>query len=964
MRRMQIAPPCVRLTRRFIMKRTHTCVSRTIPKLIVLSLAACLLSQSQLFGALTVSPTTIDNSYVGTCDLTITGLNSAGQTVMVQEYLDNDNSGTVTSGDLLIRQFNVTDGAVSAIGGQRNRNVPGDEDGAANSQALTRVVFKGASDTGLIDGVHIFQVSPVGGGFTPFSSNLTVTQKDYGGSGISGTATQPHSFVAFLAGGFNGNFAGVTRCDAAGNYSLKLPPGSYLPLAAKPGYVFNAGALSQVAVSAGAFANQNLTLVTSSRTISGKVRDASNTANGIPGLFMHSVTDTGIVALTYTDSSGNYQIDAPAAGCDLGFEEWPVAQRGFFPVDNTEGSTTTVTGFNIDLSPVSSLIYGSLKTPTNAAVSFTEIEAMQFGGSGSTTSALTDINGNFSIGVPTGSWNLTSQPAGYLVQSQTAVVNTDGSAVLQNLVAVPVTAHLIGQVRDSSNAPVPNLQIIARDPNLSNGSEINAFATTDASGNFNLGVYGGGGTSTKTWSIQVLLTNGPTLYVSTQPHFDVQDGVDITGITYQVYNVTAHLTGQVLDETGSPIGNVSAYASNTSLNGANTGGNVDSSGNFDIPLFGGTWNLGLSNITGLGLIVQDSQAVVTDGVDQNNVIIHAHHTTTTIVGNVKDNNNQPVVGVHVTGTAIISGQSYLSSGVTDSGGNYSLAVFSENWSVAVDSNDLAGQGYAGPAPQNVFVNTTQVTQNFVVQPTGSGMTPLISVEQPLNTPVADGGSKSFGGLKFGTSASLTFTIKNPGTADLNSLVVTKDGANTPDFIVDTSGMSTTVAASGSTTFMVTFNPGGSTSSNRTAALHIASNVTGAMNPYDINLSGLGLSTTTDTDSDGLTDWAEFQYAPLGFDWQTSQPALVAILNNGANAAGLYSPSQVQALNVGTPLIQKNAGTGAFKLTIGVLKSTNLTNFQPFPLSTAGATTTINGSGNLEFNFTVPDNAAFFRLQSQ
>jgi hypothetical protein len=104
--------------------------------------------------------------------------------------------------------------------------------------------------------------------------------------------------------------------------------------------------------------------------------------------------------------------------------------------------------------------------------------------------------------------------------------------------------------------------------------------------------------------------------------------------------------------------------------------------------------------------------------------------------------------------------------------------------------------------------------------------------------------------------------------------------------------------------------------------------------------------------------------PLGFDWQVSQTALVGILNTGANAAGLYSPAQVQTLNVGTPLIQKNAGNGSFKLTIGVLKGTTLPSFQPFPLNTAGATTTINGSGNLEFQFTVPDNAAFFRLQSQ
>jgi hypothetical protein len=30
----------------------------------------------------------------------------------------------------------------------------------------------------------------------------------------------------------------------------------------------------------------------------------------------------------------------------------------------------------------------------------------------------------------------------------------------------------------------------------------------------------------------------------------------------------------------------------------------------------------------------------------------------------------------------------------------------------------------------------------------------------------------------------------------------------------------------------------------------------------------------------------------------------------------------------------------------------------------GMTTTINGEGKLEFQFTVPDNAAFFRLQAQ
>jgi hypothetical protein len=58
----------------------------------------------------------------------------------------------------------------------------------------------------------------------------------------------------------------------------------------------------------------------------------------------------------------------------------------------------------------------------------------------------------------------------------------------------------------------------------------------------------------------------------------------------------------------------------------------------------------------------------------------------------------------------------------------------------------------------------------------------------------------------------------------------------------------------------------------------------------------------DTDGDGLSDAAEFQYASLGFDWTLSQPALVNTLISkltgvlpNLNAAGFYSTSQVQAL---------------------------------------------------------------------
>lgn len=924
-------------------------------------LALTMLLQAGVFAGLVVSPTTIDNGYVGPCDLTITGLDSPGQTVLVEEYVDADGSTTITGNDVLVRQYRLTDGQVTTLGGQRNVNVPGDEDVTVNSQILMRVVFRGQPDLTQINGLHLFRVSPVGGGFTPFTASLTVTQKDYGGSGISGTTGQAGAFVVFLAGGFDGEFAGATACDGTGAYSMKLPPGSYLPLASKDGFVYNAGGASNVTVSSGSFTTgQNLTLVAGARTISGKVRDAVTPANGVPAMFMHAVSQSGFVSLTYTDANGDYQVDAPAEGCELGFDEWQVATHGYMPTSVQNGSAGNVSGLNIDLTPIPSMIYGSLKTPGDVPLPYQPVDAMQFGGA-NTSQAVTDANGNFSLGADTGSWHLNSEPPGYVVQSRTVVVNTTGSAVQQNLVAIPVTAHLTGQVRDSSNNPVPFLEIIARDPLQSGGDEINAFATTDASGNFSLGVYGGGGMTTKLWTIQVLFSsNGPPAYISTSPQFNVQDGVDITGIVYQVYNVTAHLRGQVLDETDTPVGNISAYASHTTLNGVHTGSNVDGAGNFDLSVFAGTWNLGLSNITGLGLLPQNLQITVANGADQNGLVIRALHTTATISGTVKNASNQAVPGIRVYGTVVHGGQTYNTSSTTDGSGFYSLPVFSETWTVSLNSTDLAGQGFQPASNQNVFANTGNVTQNFVVQTTG-GMAPEIAVEQPAGSGLADGGSKSFGNLPAGGSSNLVFTIKNLGTADLTGLLVTKDGANASDFTVDTTGMASTVAPSGSTTFSVTFAPSGLVSGSRTAAIHIANNDSDE-NPFDIGVSGLILSPTTDTDSDGLNDWAEYQYAALGFDWQVTQTALVNTLNSGANAAGLYTPSQVQAMNVGTPLLQRNPVTGMFTLTIGVQKSTNLIQFDPFPMS--APQTTINGSGQIEFQFTLPGNAAFLRLSSQ
>ena len=125
----------------------------------------------------------------------------------------------------------------------------------------------------------------------------------------------------------------------------------------------------------------------------------------------------------------------------------------------------------------------------------------------------------------------------------------------------------------------------------------------------------------------------------------------------------------------------------------------------------------------------------------------------------------------------------------------------------------------------------------VPQPTVVG--PEIAVEQPLGANIADGGSKDFGSVLVGANTSLTFTIRNIGTANLTGLGITIDGADSALFSVTANPTAPVSGPSGSTTFTVRFAP--VSTGLKTAALHIASNDSNE-NPFDITITGTGSGT--------------------------------------------------------------------------------------------------------------------------
>ena len=742
----------------------------------LISVSSFLVCGNALAAGLTISPATIANDYVGAIDFTITGLDSPGQSVVIEEFYDADNNGIVSGADILLRKFVVTDGQITSIAGQRNLNIAGDEDGVVNSQILTRLNYGPGEISGRIDGRHLFRVSPSGAGFAPVTTPLVVTQKDYSGSGISGAVTvgivpQPGALVLLMTPSGGGNLVAITVADAGGNYSIKAAPGAYIVLASKSGFLANSTTAPTRTVTAGTFSiGQNVSLVTSQRTISGTLRDAVS-LNGLPGVPMEGSAQAGFISISITDGNGNYTFDAANGPWQIGVAEQNVARLGYLSLKSLESSAGNVTGFNIDLPRATSLIYGSLKTPANAPVPFVDLKGQTNGQPSLKSSAVSDANGNYSLGAAPGAWQVVTQPNGYLVQQATTVVNTIGSAVLQNLVAHPVTAHLRGQIRDNHNIPVGNVTILALDTSTlgSGGSNLGAQADADANGNFDLGVFGGGGTATKTWQLQLNQNNGPAQFVSTSPTFLVQDGVDTNGITYLVYAVTAHLRGQVQDENNSPIGNINVYAASPNNAGLLTGSSTDGTGNFDVALFAGTWNVGLSNIAGLGLIPQDYSTTVSDGVDQNGIILRARHTTATISGSLMTSNNTPLAGIGLNGSATISAATFSTSAFTDASGNYSLPVFSANWTVQPNSGSLLSLGFQSVAPQIAFVNTGTVTLNFVATAasfTGWGseyFTPTELQNSAISGPLADPDGDGVNNL-------LEYALRlNPRGSDASSL---------------------------------------------------------------------------------------------------------------------------------------------------------------------------------------------------
>lgn len=205
--------------------------------------------------------------------------------------------------------------------------------------------------------------------------------------------------------------------------------------------------------------------------------------------------------------------------------------------------------------------------------------------------------------------------------------------------------------------------------------------------------------------------------------------------------------------------------------------------------------------------------------------------------------------------------------------------------------------------------------------------PDIQVKRGSTTLTSGSSVHTFTSVQENTSGTaVSFTINNIGDAALNLSTITLTGTNADQYSLDTSGMSSTVAASGSTTFSITFSP--TSSGTKTATITIPSDDAGTPN-FTFGLSGTGNPTPVP---------------------EINVQRVTGSVNIADGSGSFDFGSQVE--NVAGSAIQfriQNLGTASLSLSGTPVVDITGTNADQFEVTVQPSSTSVASSGNTTFS---------------
>jgi len=721
----------------------------TFHLLLILACLAALARPALATVAFTLTPAAISNTYNDTITFQVTGLTNAGDTVVVQKYLDANGDGVVDAGDVLWQQFTLTDGqAGMVIDGVTNFNVPGDADGLANEQ-ITAHLYPQADFSQVIAANYLLVITSPANHFLPLTNSLLVTNFPYAqkftGTVLNNGAPVPYANVLlFPASGTSGdgpgNPIGGVVANNAGVYSLPAPAGPYLLVPFKTNYVASLAGAAGVVLSSGATLNTNLSLLATTRSISGQIVDAANTSQGLPGMLVTAAMKNGLLGISTTDSNGFFTLGVTTNQWGISLLGAGLAFHGYVgPQNKVDVNTVTgnVAGVTLALPKATALFYGNVKNNSGSPFAG-EVAIYAYDNNNGLyqTDGYTDANGNYVTAALGGlgandPWNVgvdnsSSFPNDNFSQppfDQNGGTNLlAGQAVLADFTVIPAPNLITGNVKFNGTNLV-NLTVNAYTEDTNN---YQAQATTDGSGNYTL-IVGNG-----TWNVSVNCQgNNNSLNSILDTGFQCPCGLNITisNNNSSGNNIlvspggSGQIFGYLTNSSGAGLGSVTIYLQNV-CSGQGYSAFTTGSGYYSITVPDGQYNVNVDcgglNSAGYDCLNTATVTLVSGSVQQNFTAQSSGGGSITLFGYVRDSYASPVAGVTVSAS---DGTGDHYSTTTDGNGYYGFNAGNGTWDVSVSCSGLNSLGYACVSDESTNIYQDTVELDFTAESGNSG-TPL------------------------------------------------------------------------------------------------------------------------------------------------------------------------------------------------------------------------------------------------
>ena len=327
-----------------------------------------------------------------------------GGSVTVEKFADLNNNAEIDAGEPLVHSFTVTDGQVPLIGGVRNINVAGDDDGVANGQIIVHETYPSVGTVvSRIAGNYCYRLSG-----QAFLMVFEVTQNLSLQQGVMGAVTaaqggQPLGDIPVVLEAVNGNQSYGTFADASGHYVIYAPPGLYTVQPVAKGFVSNQVS-DEVTVSTNQFVTENLALDSASLTISGTVKDAA-TGVGIPGIAVTGTSSTNLVVAAFSDSTGAYSLMVTAGTWSIKPDQDSLAELGYVGPKKTTLAINSSTVQDLAVQKATALFWGTVTDEQQHAVTI-RVEGTDSANAFKAVGRSFGTGGLYTAGIVADTWNL------------------------------------------------------------------------------------------------------------------------------------------------------------------------------------------------------------------------------------------------------------------------------------------------------------------------------------------------------------------------------------------------------------------------------------------------------------------------------------------------------------------------------------------------------------------------------